>query len=179
MGSTTRYNRYEAGMKVGRLTLIERLPGGQKWLCRCDCGNMVTTQISGGSRQCNMCANELRGNFKHGHNSRGKPDRLYRIWIGIKSRCNNPNDTGYRYYGGRGIGICEEWINDFLVFYNWAMTHGYSDELTIDRIDVNGNYTPYNCHWIPQSEQSVNRRYTPYRYGRDDHGRFLRKENDI
>lgn len=163
-------------MKFGKLTLIERLPGGQKWVCKCDCGNTVITQISSGSRQCNTCAMKLRGNLKHGHNAGGKPDRIYRIWIGIKSRCCNPNDTGYGYYGKRGIGICNEWSNDFMSFYDWAMSNGYSDDLTIDRINNNGNYEPNNCRWIPMEEQVHNKRYTPYKYGRDECGRFLKKE---
>jgi hypothetical protein len=131
MESTRRYNHYEAGMRVGKLTLIERMAGGQKWKCRCDCGNIVITQIASGSRQCTECARQVQGRIKHGHNS-GKPDRIYRIWIGIKSRCNNPNDTGYHHYGERGITVCDEWDRDFMTFYDWAMSHGYSDDLTID-----------------------------------------------
>lgn len=176
MESTRRYNRYEAGMRFGKLTLIERLPGGQKWLCQCDCGNMVTTQISGGSRQCDICAREVRGNLKHGHNRSDGPDRLYRIWTGMKSRCHNPNDTGYEYYGGRGIDISNELDENFEAFHDWAMKNGYSDNLTIDRINNDGNYESSNCHWIPMSEQSKNRRHTPYKYGRDRNGRFLSKE---
>ena len=163
-------------MRFGRLTLIERLPGGQKWLCQCDCGNTVATQISNGSRQCNSCANGVRGNLKHGHNTGGKPDRIYRIWIGIKSRCHNPHDTGYSWYGDRGVTVCEEWREDFNSFYDWAMKNGYSDELTIDRIDNDGDYEPNNCRWIPMKEQSRNKRHTPYKYGRDGMGRFMKKE---
>lgn len=87
------YNKYEAGQKFGKLTLIERLPGGQKWRCVCECGALVDTQISGGSRACNSCSRKGI-NIKHGHNQKGMPDRIYRIWIGMKSRCHNPNDTG-------------------------------------------------------------------------------------
>ena len=97
MGETRTYTKYSPGMQFGNLTLVERLPGGQKWLCRCDCGNMVTTQIARGSRQCADCARKSLSRIKHGHNrsAAGRPDRPYRIWIGIKSRCRNPNDTGY------------------------------------------------------------------------------------
>ena len=162
-------------MRFGKLTLIERLPGGQKWLCRCDCGNLVTTQISNGSRQCDSCAKKLRKNIKHGHNTGGKPDRIYRIWIGIKSRCRNPNDTGYQWYGGRGIDICEDWWENFESFYNWSINNGYSDELTIDRIDNNGNYEPGNCRWVTMKTQYSNKRCPQDKYGRDIHGRFMKR----
>lgn len=178
MDEKRRYNKYAPGMRFGKLTLIERLPGGQKWKCRCDCGNIVVTQIVSGSRQCVDCSKKLPKNIKHGHNrsATGRPDRPYRIWIGIKSRCRNPNDTGYHWYGGRGIDVCDEWNDDFNSFYDWAMSHGYSDELTIDRIDVNGNYEPSNCRWATISEQCHNKRYSPYKYGRDELGRFKKKE---
>lgn len=157
---TRRYARYEQGMKFGKLTLLERLPGGQKWRCICDCGNEVITQIAGGARACYRCAHQ-DCNLRHGHNrsvSVGRPDRIYRIWIGMKSRCNNPNDTGYSYYGSRGISVCDSWNDDFASFYEWAMAHGYTDDLTIDRINVDGDYEPCNCRWIPMVEQARNKR---------------------
>ena len=162
-------------MKFGKLTLIERLTGGQKWLCQCDCGNLVTTQISGGSRSCNDCAYETRGNLKHGYDRKGKPTRLYRIWVGMKSRCHNSNDSGFKYYGSRGIRVCDEWRKNFESFRDWALSHGYDDNLTIERKDVDGNYCPENCEWITQDKQSKNRRFSTYQYGRDEKGRFLKK----
>ena len=88
--------------------------------------------------------------------------RLYKIWKGIKERCHNPNNTAFRNYGGRGIGICDEWNgkNGYIPFREWALQNGYSDDLTIDRIDVNGNYAPSNCRWVTLTEQSRNKRTT-------------------
>ena len=84
--------------------------------------------------------------------------RLYTIWINMKMRVLNPKNKRYNDYGGRGITICEEWKNDFMPFYNWAMENGYSDELSIDRIDNDRNYEPSNCRWATQSVQSRNQR---------------------
>lgn len=91
---------------------------------------------------------------KHGESQ----SRLYGIWEGIKSRCFDEHWHIYPYYGGRGITMCDEWRNDFLAFRNWAMSNGYADDLTIERIDVDGDYEPTNCTWIPKSEQPKNRR---------------------
>ena len=85
--------------------------------------------------------------------------RMYRLWEAMRTRCNNRNSKSYKNYGGRGISICEEW-NDFETFYSWAMSHGYMDDLTIDRIDCNRGYEPSNCRWIPRVDQALNRRNT-------------------
>ena len=92
---------------------------------------------------------------KHGW----KGTRLYNSWRGMKARCNNPNDTAYKHYGGRGITICEEW-ESFETFKDWALRNGYQETLTIERKDVNGNYEPDNCEWVSVRNQHYNTRDT-------------------
>lgn len=84
--------------------------------------------------------------------------RIHTIWRNMKYRCENPHHTTFHNYGGRGISVCPEWQNNFQAFYDWAMANGYSDELTLDRIDTNGNYCPQNCRWATKKTQSENRR---------------------
>lgn len=83
--------------------------------------------------------------------------RLYRIWVNIKTRCYNPNDPHYKRWGGKGIKMCDNWYNSFNAFYNWAMANGYTDELTIDRINFNKDYEPSNCRWVTVVEQNRNK----------------------
>ena len=82
--------------------------------------------------------------------------RLYNIWSDMKRRCYNPKNKRYNRYGGRGISVCDEWKDDFQAFYDWAIYNDYAEDLTIDRIDVNGNYEPNNCRWITWKEQQRN-----------------------
>ena len=99
-------------------------------------------------------AGENNSHYKHG----GKGTRLYNIWCGMKNRCYNNKDAHYPRWGGRGITVCSEWLLDFDNFRKWAISNGYSDNLSIDRIDNDGNYCPDNCRWIPMSEQNNNQR---------------------
>lgn len=84
--------------------------------------------------------------------------RIYKIWQGLRQRCNNPNCRDYPFYGGRGIAVCEEWNKSSAAFIEWALANGYEDSLSIDRIDVNGDYCPSNCRWATETQQAQNKR---------------------
>ena len=151
------------GQKFGRLTTLYRLhniKGKTKWLCVCDCGNLKEVILSdlllGKSKSCGCLAKELVSSRSTIHGQCGT--RLYRIWTKMKERCYTTTNKRYKDYGGRGVAVCAEWKNGFMSFYNWAMANGYDDTLTIDRIDVDGNYEPTNCRWITMKQQSRNKR---------------------
>ena len=143
--------------KFGKLTVIKfkEISKDKKaiWYCQCECGKIIETSThslkSGNSTSCG-CSRIKYKKFN---------ERLYRIWAGIKTRCFNEKKKEYKNYGGRGIKICDEWL-EYKNFYIWAMTNGYKDNLTIERIDVNGNYEPNNCTWITIQEQQKNKRNT-------------------
>lgn len=152
------------GKKCGRLTVLERdgkNTGGEiKWKCICECGNIVSVKgsslRSGITKSCGCYQKEAvkKANAIHGKCS----SRLYRIWNAMKTRCYNPKSKSYINYGQRGIRICDEWLHNYSSFYNWAMSHGYNDTLTIDRINNNGNYEPNNCRWLTRAQQNQNKR---------------------
>lgn len=156
------------GKRFGRLTVLcldhkkPRKDGGNIlfWLCKCDCGNEVVVRgdnlRSGNTISCGCFARENTSNIKKTH---GKTNtKLYGIWENIKSRILNKNDVAYPNYGGRGLTICSEWLNDFMSFYNWSIQNGYSENLTIDRINNNKGYYPDNCRWVGYHIQASNRR---------------------
>lgn len=151
-----------SGRRFGRLVAIRDVGSVRNrriWECKCDCGNYTnvpaTSLITGGTKSCGCLQQQTRvdSNVKHGFCG----TRLYRIWKGMKSRCLYPSSTDYKWYGARGISVCREW-EKFEPFAEWALSNGYSDDLTLDRIDNDGDYTPCNCRWATISEQNKNKR---------------------
>jgi len=150
------------GKRFDKLKVIKiayKTPGRTYWLCKCDCGKELIKRSDSfnqkGFKSCRQC----NKGYEHLKGLRNKYKKLYYVMYSMRSRCNNPNDKEYFRYGGRGISICKEWM-DNENFINWALENGYKEGLSIERINVNGNYEPNNCKWIPISEQSNNTRRT-------------------
>lgn len=153
------------GQRFGRLTVIgfaEIRNQKSYWKCKCDCENIKIINSyslkSGKTKSCGCLRKETtkkRGKRNIKHNKTNT--RLYRIWTGMKSRCYYNKNIEYKNYGGRGITICDEWLDNFMNFYNWAINNGYDDKLTIDRMNNNGDYEPQNCRWVNMKKQENNR----------------------
>ena len=143
------------GKTFNELTVIEKIgkdERGTLFMCQCSCGNTTLLHtrdiVSGNTRSCGCLSTK--------HKQYGT--RLYQTWADMKRRCYNEDNKSYKYYGAKGVAVCEEWKNNFESFYNWSIANNYSDDLTIDRINPFGNYEPTNCRWVTRTEQAHNKR---------------------
>ena len=150
------------GQRFGRLVVIEeveRKGTNAQWLCKCDCGNEVkaiTARLKNGHvKSCGCLSREITSKTKKTHGE--SKTKIYEVWCHMKARCYYPQTLNFHRWGGRGIRVCDDWKESFESFKNWAIENGYQDNLTLDRIDLNGNYEPQNCRWISRKEQSRNR----------------------
>lgn len=152
------------GLRFGKLVAISRVGANKKgegiWLCQCDCGNrsfVVLSNLKNGHTTSCGCYKQV---CSRTHNE--TKTRLHHIWAGMKARCYNNKIPKYKDYGGRGITVCDEWRSDYIAFKEWAINNGYKESLTIDRINVDGNYEPSNCRWATAKQQANNKRNCNY-----------------
>lgn len=156
------------GTKIGKLLILGEAEkdrsGCRRVLCKCECGKIFSTRLDGLRRKikptqmCLECSEKVRiiPAIQAGITHHQSSTKLYRVWNGMKQRCSNPNNKHYNRYGGRGIKVCDDW-QTYIQFKEWAMTNGYQEGLTIDRIDNDGDYCPNNCKWVTMQEQQLHR----------------------
>ena len=159
------------GKKFGKLLVISKADYKKNnkivYVCQCDCGNKAfvkacnLTRTTRPTRSCGCIHKELNKTRGIKHNMRY--NRIYGVWCTMNQRCSNPNYKGYKYYGGRGIKVCDEWKHNPQSFFEWAFDNGYNEhaktgDCTIDRINVNGDYEPDNCRWVNMKIQASNKR---------------------
>ena len=159
------YRRIRVGDRFGRLVVVEKAPRSGKsalaaYTCLCDCGNnhvAVGAMLTrGDTKSCGCLARALSRDRQLKHGLSTHP--LYGVWGLMRQRCTNERGRSFKDYGARGIMVCEEWANSFESFYQWAISHGYSPGLHIDRINNDGNYEPKNCRFISQGMNNRNSR---------------------
>lgn len=147
------------GKRFGRWTVLGYV-GKSKWECKCDCGAIRVISSNalkcGRTKSCGCYRQEVttERNITHGMNK----TPLHSRWLGMKNRCYNPNDSSYHDYGARGIYVCDEWKDDFRAFYDWSMSNGFEEHLSLDRVDNSGPYAPWNCRWADRATQNRNTR---------------------
>ena len=154
------------GERYGLWTVLKPLGKIKKWgnhyyECQCDCGVIKaissTNLVNGRSNACKSSVHMKGRGATHGM----RYTKIYRVYLNMKARCYKPKTESYPIYGGRGIRVCDEWIESFVNFYE-DMKHGYAEHLSLERIDVNGNYCKENCKWVTLSDQCKNKRNTAY-----------------
>ena len=167
-----KYKRDLKGKKFGMLTVIkvdEEKSLEKKrtyWVCECECTNIISIRednINENKNDCGCIFKKKQAEKSATHGMSGT--RIHRIWLGMSQRCYIESASGYKNYGGRGIKVCDEWLNKengFVNFYNWSIKNEYDNNLTIERKNVNGNYEPDNCRWATMKEQANNKRNTRY-----------------
>lgn len=148
-----------SGQRFGMLTIINfshRIGPNYFWLCRCDCGTIKIVRYSNlksGTTQSCGCG-MIKSRTRHGLRSH----KIYRVYHGMIQRCYCESKPDFKYWGGRGIIVCEDWIYNRKLFFNWAFDNGWKEGLQLDRINNNGNYSPENCRFVTRSENCKNRR---------------------